>query len=322
MAKPRRAKTIDWYSRIGRRVRLRDLHVLFAVAETGSMAKAGAQLRVTQPAVSKAIGDLEDAVGVRLLDRSPRGVELTAYGQELLKCGLAAFAELRDGIRGIEQLADPEVGEVRVGSVETIMAGFLPAVIERFLSRHPKVMVTHVHTSPFEEGYTALHERKVDALIHLSRNITLAEDLQSEVLFHDRICLAAATQSPWARRRKVDYADLVGAAFIGPPSATPAATALLEAFSAAGLPAPPISLTTFSVHARKVLPSTADRFVAVLPASTLRFNRGHYPLKELPLELPMPPYPVVCVTLKNRTLRPPVERFIAVARQVAAVMQE
>jgi DNA-binding transcriptional LysR family regulator len=221
MAKPRRAKTIDWYSRIGRRVRLRDLHILFAVAETGSMAKAGAQLRVTQPAVSKAIGDLEDAVGVRLLDRSPRGVELTAYGQELLKCGLAAFAELRDGIRGIEQLADPEVGEVRVGSVETIMAGFLPAVIERFLSRHPKVMVTHVHTSPFEEGYTALHERKVDALIHLSRNITLAEDLQSEVLFHDRICLAAATQSPWAKRRKVDYADLVGAAFIGPPSATP-----------------------------------------------------------------------------------------------------
>ena len=64
-------KTVDWESRIGRRLRLRDLHIFFAVVESGSMAKAGALLRVTQPAVSKSIADLEAAVGVRILDRSP-----------------------------------------------------------------------------------------------------------------------------------------------------------------------------------------------------------------------------------------------------------
>ena len=84
-------KTVDWESRIGRRLRLRDLHIFFAVVESGSMAKAGALLRVTQPAVSKSIGDLEAAVGVRLLDRSPRGVEPTVYGNALLECGSAAF---------------------------------------------------------------------------------------------------------------------------------------------------------------------------------------------------------------------------------------
>src|ERR1700730_10179877 len=108
-------KVVDWESRIGRRLRLRDLHIFFAVADCGSMAKAGTRLRVTQPAISKAIGDLEAAVGVRLVDRSPRGVEPTAYGYALLKCGVAVFDELRQGIRSIEALADPTAGEVRIG---------------------------------------------------------------------------------------------------------------------------------------------------------------------------------------------------------------
>ena len=56
-------RAVDWESRIGRRLRLRDLHILFAVADCGSMAKAAARLRVTQPAVSKAIGDLEAGHG-------------------------------------------------------------------------------------------------------------------------------------------------------------------------------------------------------------------------------------------------------------------
>ena len=92
------AKAIAWEGRIGRRIRLRDLHIFFAVAECGSMAMAGTRLGVTQPAISKAVGDLEAAVGVRLLDRSPQGVEPTIYGHALLKCGLAVFDELRQGM--------------------------------------------------------------------------------------------------------------------------------------------------------------------------------------------------------------------------------
>src|SRR6266513_1193440 len=88
-------RAIDWDSRIGRRLRLRDLHIFFAVVQSGSMAKAATRLRVTQPAVSKAISDLEAALGVRLFDRSTQGVEPTMYGGALLKCGAAVFDELR-----------------------------------------------------------------------------------------------------------------------------------------------------------------------------------------------------------------------------------
>jgi DNA-binding transcriptional LysR family regulator len=86
---------VDWERRIGRRLRLRDLHIFFAVLQAGSMAKAASSLRVTQPSVSKAIGDREAALGVRLFDRSPQGVELTKYGDALRKCGRTVQTGLR-----------------------------------------------------------------------------------------------------------------------------------------------------------------------------------------------------------------------------------
>src|SRR5262245_30370267 len=78
-------RKIDWESQIGRRLRLRDLHVFQMVVQHGSMAKAAVALGVSQPAVSDVIADLEHALGVRLLDRTPQGVEPTMYGAALRK---------------------------------------------------------------------------------------------------------------------------------------------------------------------------------------------------------------------------------------------
>src|SRR4051812_41914020 len=100
--------------RIGRRVKLHDLNVLMVVAQAGSMRKAAVQLNTTQPSVSRSIAELEAAIGVRLLDRKPEGVEPTAYGRALLDGGAAVFDDLRQAVRKIEFLADPEAGEVRI----------------------------------------------------------------------------------------------------------------------------------------------------------------------------------------------------------------
>jgi DNA-binding transcriptional LysR family regulator len=126
--------------------------------------------------------------------------------------------------------------------------------------------------------------------------------------------------SPWARLRKVQLADLVDAPFLSPASETPGGSAVIRAFRAAGLPAPQPTVTTFSVHVRNVL-SMSGRFIAVLPASILRFDPGLHALKELPLDLPMPRWPALMATLKDRTLSPAVERFMACARDVAKAMQ-
>src|SRR5262249_42888221 len=146
------AKSLNWDSRIGRRVRLRDLHILFAVVQHGSMAKAGGHLGMSQSAVSQAIAALEHALRVPLLDRMPRGVEPTMYGSALMRRGQAAFDELRSGVKDIECLTDPEVGEVRVAGAEATLAGLLPSVIERFSRRHPKVALNVIQTSTYNVG--------------------------------------------------------------------------------------------------------------------------------------------------------------------------
>jgi DNA-binding transcriptional LysR family regulator len=93
--------------RIGRRLKLHDLHILAVVVQAGSMNKAAALLNTTQPAISRSMGELERTVGVPLLDRNPRGVEPTPYGRALLDGGTAVFDDLRQAVKKIEFLADP-----------------------------------------------------------------------------------------------------------------------------------------------------------------------------------------------------------------------
>src|SRR3954465_2020228 len=90
----KRRAGMQWTGRIGRRIKLRDLHVLHTVVQAGSMTKAAHDMAISVPVVSKAIADLEHAVGVQLLERNPQGVEPTAYGRVLLGRSLVAFDEL------------------------------------------------------------------------------------------------------------------------------------------------------------------------------------------------------------------------------------
>src|SRR5215813_15314761 len=126
-----------------RRLKLRQLEIIVAVAETGSMAKAAARLAVTQPAISRAIADAEHDLGVSLFDRSPQGVVPTDYGRALLRRGIAAFDEIDQGVKDIEFLADPSAGEVRIGSGAGLAEGIVLAAINRLAGQYPRI-VFHV----------------------------------------------------------------------------------------------------------------------------------------------------------------------------------
>src|SRR5262245_10448773 len=98
---------MELIDRVAHRLKLRDLRLLDAVVRSRSMAKAATQLNISQPAVSKAISELENLLGVRLLDRNRQGIVPTAYGRALLDCGVAIFDDLSQGVKKIEFLADP-----------------------------------------------------------------------------------------------------------------------------------------------------------------------------------------------------------------------
>lgn len=313
------ARLVQWEQQIGRRVRLRDLFVFFTVVEYGSMAKAGAKLGVSTPSVSEVIAALEHALGVRLLDRSPKGVVATAYGEALLARGRAAFDELRQGIRDIEFIADPGAGELRIGSPESISAGFLVAVLERFREQHPRVRFHVVPVRQPTVEFPELEERKVDLVFaRLAEEPVrgrLTDEVNGEVLFHDRYALVVGENSKWARRRRVELADLVNEPWIMTPLDALGDAFLANAFATRGLSPPSLVITTFSIHLRNNLVSSSN-FITSLPESVLRVCRKRYALKELPIDLSVRP-PVAVATLRNRTLGPVVQSFIACARETA-----
>src|SRR4029453_2363625 len=121
--------SMDLDDRVLRRLKLSDLRLFHTVAQRGGMAKAAAHLNISQSAVSKAIAALERTLGVRLLDRNPHGVELTAYGRALLKGGVAVFDELKQSMQQIAFLADPTAGELRIGCTEVGAVALVPAVV-------------------------------------------------------------------------------------------------------------------------------------------------------------------------------------------------
>lgn len=300
-------------TRISRRLRFHDLQVFFAVVQCGSMAKAAAELGVTQPAVSEVIAGLEDAFGIRLFDRSPQGAEPTIYGRALLKRGIAAFDELKQGIRDIEFLSDPAKGEVRIGCSDAVTGTVLAPVVQELCRDYPEIAITIEPLTASTLELPDLHSRKLDVVItRLSKpraDDPFGDALKLEILFDDEVVIAAGANSRWARRRKIAFADLLDAAWVGTPRPALTTTLLQRAFQANNLPVPKLRVMTFSVQLRAHLLATGD-FLTALPRSMLRLNPEFRNLKELPIKLPDPGFPVAIVTLKDRTLTPTVELFL------------
>ena len=294
---------------IGRRFKLRELYILSAVVQSGSMAKAAGRLAMSQPAVSEAIASLEATLQVRLLDRGPRGVEPTIYARALLKRGIVVFDELRQGIRDIEYLADPATGEVRIGCPESLAAGFVPATIEGFSKRHPQVAFEVVDAGTTALEFRELRERRVDLIVgRISRSFADGA-IAIENLFDDRLFVVASAKSQWAHRRKIAPVELVDEPWILAPSSNLVRLLFVEAFRGLGLEPPRAKVTTNSIHVRMHL-LASGRFLTFIAESLLRHNAKRWSLKALPVDLAVQQLPVAVATLRNRTLSPTVQLFI------------
>jgi DNA-binding transcriptional LysR family regulator len=307
---------MQWVDRIGRRLKLRDLHILLSVVQHGTMAKAAAELGISQPAVSKAIADMEHAFGLRLLDRSRSGIEPTAYGRALVARGQVIFDELKHGVEELAFLADPTVGDLRIGSTESIAAGFLPAVIERFSREQPSVRLDVAQAVLNAQHYRELRERSIDLLLGRIPTPFDEDGLQAEIVYDDQVVVVVGCRSKWAQLRKPKLADLAGERWILPPADTMPGSLAAEWFRANGVEMTRAPITTLSIHLCCRLAANAQ-FVTTLPTSVLRFGNHQKSLKVLPIKLPVQPRPVGIVTLKNRTLSPVAKLFIECVHRTA-----
>jgi len=303
---------------IGRRLKLRQLEILAAVLDCGTMGKAAERLAISQPVISKAIVDLERTLGVRLLDRSARGVEATAYGRTLLKWSVAVFDNLRQGMKEIEFLSDPTAGHLRIGCGGAMIDGILPVILIRLRRRQPRLTFEVTQANTGEVLDRELRERNVDLILGRIFTQDLEDDLSAEILFDEPLSVVAGHRNPWARRRGVELADLVDEPWILPRSGAARAT-IAETFAACGLRVPRAEVVCSSIHMHSAL-LAEGRFLAIRPASVVRFGDKDRSIKALPIKLPALPRPVGVITLKGRMISPVAQGFIDCARDTAKLM--
>ncbi|HWS09371.1 MAG TPA: LysR family transcriptional regulator [Xanthobacteraceae bacterium] len=311
---------MDLTDRVAQRLKLRDLRLLDVVVRSKSMARAAAQLNLSQPAVSKAISEMEQVLGVRLLDRSRQGAEPTPYGRALLKSAVAIFDDLRQGVREIEFLSDPAAGDVRIAATEPIASGLLPIVVARLTRQYPRISI-YMTQSPIAvlerrtPQYRDLRERNVDLVLGPFVRPFAEDDLEAELLFEEKPTVVAGMHSKWARRRKVELADLIDEPWCMAPPDTLVGSRCVEAFRASGLDVPKRTVLASSIQLYNGLLAT-ERFLAIMPDSLLKFSAKRFGLKGLPIELPVPPRFIGIVTVKNRTISPAARVFIDMTREV------
>jgi len=262
---------------------------------------------MSQPAVSEAIASLEGTLKVRLLDRGSRGIQPTIYAQALLKRGTIVFDELSQGLRDIEHLADPATGEVRIGCPESLAAGFVPAMIDAFSRRHPKVTFHVTDTNIAALEFRELRERKVDLMLGRVSNAYADDEIEIDNLFNDRLLVVASRESRWARRRTIAPAELVNEPWILAPPNNLVRMLFIEAFRAHGLEAPRAKVTSNSMNVRMHL-LASGRFLTFIAESLLRQNAKRW--KALPVALGTQQLTVAVATLRNRTLSPTARLFL------------
>ena len=307
---------MKWMDRVGRRVKLRDLHIVLAVAEAGSMTRAAEELAVSYPVVSKTISELERTLGVRLFDRSISGVEPTHYGRALLQSGAAVFDEMRKGLQQIEFIKQPDAGDLRIGSSIVVDAGLLPAILDRFAQDFPRAVLHVMHEDIATQQYDNLRNRNVELVLGRLPAAMTEPDLVAEPLFDEPLVVVAGVESPWARRRNLTLADLVEAPWVLAQPGSLARSLQDGVFRNSGLEPRSASVLTVSLHLYMRVIETG-RWVGLVPASVMRFGGQHMRLKALPVKIVSPPAPVGFVTVKDRTLTPLAERFIDCTRKVA-----
>ena len=199
-----------------RAVELRHLRYFVAVAEMENVSRAAMQrLHVSQPSLSRQIRDLEDELGVQLLERTAKSVRLTDAGRAFLDEARAILKQTDDAVRKARAIAGKGETELHVGDWPLATAQIMPALLRAYHNAMPGVRVK-LHDWPVEKNIAAVRDGRLQlAILVPPLKANALEELRFQELATVRVCLAVSSDHPFGKKRSVSLAEAAGEPFIG-----------------------------------------------------------------------------------------------------------
>lgn len=294
------------------RVTIRQLRLVTAIAEVGSMVRAGEAVGMTQPAVSKAVRDLERDLGVKLFKRGNRGVTPTSYGEALVRHAQRVLAQLEHAAEEIDDLAHGAGGRVAIGTLLAASAWLLPKAIARLRAERPRVLVDVVEGTS-DRLHLMLLRGDLDMVVGRLSEFRHRAGLRQEPIYSEEIVILARPGHPLARRAELWLPDLEEADWILPPPETTLRRQLEKAFFDAGLDPPRCMVQSVSLLTNRQLLRESD-LVGAWPRGVAADDLAQGRLVSLPVRLDGILWPVGVSTRKLIPLSPAAEALLAMLR--------
>lgn len=193
------------------KIDLDDLEAFIAVAELGGFGTAAEQMNLSQPALSRRVLKLEETLGVALLERTTRRVDLTTVGRDFLPKARRVLDDLEVSLLSVREIAERRTGQVNVACVPTAAYYFIPEVIRIFNHDYPSIRVRII-----DEGANTVLQSVIDREADLGINLLGAQepDIQFEPLLQDPFVLACRKDHPLAQQEQVAWRELIPYRFI------------------------------------------------------------------------------------------------------------
>jgi DNA-binding transcriptional LysR family regulator len=293
---------------------LRQLQTFVTVARLNSFTRAAQLLRLSQPALTKQVRQLEETLGVRLFDRNTRRVELTRIGKELAPVINQLLQEIEAVVVNTKELAAQTRGVVRIAALPSVSSMLLPKAIARFKERYPGISVV-LKDVIAQRIVMLVKTEEVDFGIGIL-NVSDSE-VQYSPLLTDRMIVVFQPGSALERKKQIGLKDLVGLPLVLMDPGTSVRKLVDQAFEAIGQIARPAFEATYMSTAAGMV--KAGLGVTILPLSAIEMGELTG-LRVRPLQRPALTREIGVIEKSGRSRAPAAESFLQTLRDVCKEM--
>jgi DNA-binding transcriptional LysR family regulator len=293
----------------------RRLALLREVARHGSFSAAATALYLTQPAVSRQIAKLEKEAGVRLIERTPRGLRLTEAGHVAVERAEAIAGHLAAAEAEIEAIATLGGGRLRMSAFPTAASTIVLDALQEFRRKHPTVELTFVESGT-NAGLRRLRAGEVDVALAFREHGRPAPDewadLEAELLMVDPLFVALAKNHPLAGKTAIRLRDLADDGWIQAVQAGPGGITYQACLAAGFEP----RIVALSDHAH-ITQGLVALGIGVTMISSFSVPRARRDIVVRPLKPDGPKRDVYTVTLPGRLPPPAIREMVRILQKVA-----
>lgn len=301
------------------KLRLRQLRIVSAVAEHESVLKASRALGMSQPAVTKTLHEVEEAVGVAIFDRMPRGVLLNDYGRAFVVRARRVLAEIERVEDDIAQVADGRAGAIVVGALPSAASGLMPASLARFRKAHPGMVVRVVH-GRMDQLLPRLEAGSLDVVVGRLYEPETPDDFRREVIYDEPISILCRAGHPVLDRSSPTLDTVARFDFVLPSLEQRIGQDVERAIAAMGLEtaSPPLRSTSLSFIRELLLGSDT---LTILSRMMMAGDLLRKAVRVVPLPVPTPSRPAGLITLRHRKRSPGLDALVAILRTYIAELR-